>query len=196
MRKVLATILCIVMTLALFGCAGDDTDFDEPTIEVLKGGRIIKTTIETFDKPYYNVDELKEEYNEAIKEYNLSKAEDKVTLKDIHTLEDEVSVCLEYESAEDCMAFEGDEMFYGTVKDARLMGYMTEVSLKNVADGSIIDETGLLKISDNNVFITADSGLIKLPGKIMYLSAGAEAVSDKTVRISSDSSGFAVIVIK
>lgn len=196
MKSSFFLIICAAVTILMAGC-GKPLTFNEPTIEVYKDGKIRQTIVESFDKPYYDENELRAEFDDALEKYNNSNdSTGKISLIDLHVSEGDVFASLEYESYKAANAFQDVQMFYGTVGEACDEGYSFDVVLKGTEDDVKIEKSGLAQIKDKHVFITGESGLIEVPKSIMYVSANIEPVSDKIARVSSDSSGLAYIVTK
>lgn len=196
MKKLSSLIICMSMTLLLCACAKKTPEIAESTLTIQKDGTIAQTIVESFDKDYYSVDELREEYDTALAEYSAKGNKSGATLTDIHTEDGKIFVSLEYESAKADEEFSGAETFFGTVNDAYDAGYTLEVTLKSVSDGDKIGKSELMDMKKAHILIMSESGIVKTYSKIQYVSANAEVLSDKSVRISSDSDGLAYIVMK
>ena len=53
-----------------------------------------------------------------------------------------------------------------------------------------------MKMSDAEIIIVGEVVRVDCPKKVTYVSANVEVINDKTVRVSSDSSGLAYILLK
>lgn len=184
-------ILCMLM-----GCGTEEVVIAEPAFEISKKGVISQTMVESFDKDYYSVDELRSEFEGAISEFNGSNQGDEAHLEELHAENGKVYVNLRYDSSVAAGSFLNEVIFYGTVNDAYDMGHMLDVSLKSVSDGTVISKAELMDMKKNHIFICQESGLVLLETKILYVSANVEVTGDKSARISSDSDGLAYIVTK
>ena len=194
MKSIFGVTAVLLLSVILCGCAKKSSVFEEPTIEICSDGSILRTMVESFDKPYYDVEELKTEYERALSDYNSGSNPGKVSLNDIHALDKEVFISLEYENCEAGSAFDGCELFWGSVQNASAGGYFEDTTLKGVKDAQLVEGFDAAKLNDKNVFVTDESGIVIFPKNVIYVSANVEVLSDKEVRISSDSSGLAVIV--
>jgi len=192
-----AIVLCILSLIFMVGCKEEALVFAEPTIDVSKKGEISQTIVESFDKSYYSVDELKAEFENAISDFeNSGKNAGEVELTDIHLENGKVFVSLHFSSYEADRDFQGDDIYYGTVNDAYDAGYTLDVTLKSIGDGNMIGKNELMGMKDNHILILPTSGIVNTAYKIQYVSANVEMIDEKSVRVSSDSDGLAYIVMK
>ena len=189
-------MLCIACALMFCACKEESITFAEPTIEVSKKGAISQTIVESFDKEYYNVNELRSEIESAISDFESNGHKDEVKLTDVHTNEGKVFVSFSFASSEVDSAFQDDEIYYGTINDAYDNGYSLDVTLKSVNDDTKIGKAEIMDMKKNHILIVSSHGIVKTEYKIQYVSANVEVIDEKTVRISSDSDGLAYIVMK
>lgn len=197
MSKFVAFLICLIVALTLLGCDEEDITFDEPAIEVYKNGKISQTIVENFDKPYYDIEELKQYIESHVDECNaLLGDEGQIVLKDVYSVNNNVFAIMEYENINAIKTFTEEEYFYGTVNEAYDAGYTMDVSLKSLSDGEIIGKPEIMDMKKNHIFIIPDSGIVHTSYKILYVSAGIEFVDDKTVRVAGDADGLAYIVTK
>lgn len=198
MFKRLLCIFCIlIMTSSLCACgAAAEEEIDESTLVIGKKGTITETIVDGFDKDYYDVNELKNEFDEAVSEYNGGKGEDCVKLTNIICENGQVHASLDFASFDDYEAFQNEEIFLGTISEAYDAGYSMDVTLKGVSEGDKIGKNELMNNKENRILIISEPVLIKTYSKILYVSANVEVINDKMARISSESDGLAYLILK
>ena len=193
-------LLCILCTvfMVFFTCAcGSSVEqFDETTLSIGKKGSVSETIVDGFDKDYYDVNELKNEFDAAISEYNSGKEEDSVVLKGIVCENNQVHASLDFSSFDDYEAFQNEEIFLGSISDAYDAGYSMDVTLKGVGEGDKIGKEDLMNNKDNSILIISEPVLVNTYSKILYVSANVEVIDDKQARISSESEGLAYLILK
>ena len=87
MKRIMAMLMSVVLTLGLTACGhtvGDvDLESGQSAIYIQKDGMVSYAVSESFDKDYYDKDELKKEIEAEIKAYNASSdasVDDAITL--------------------------------------------------------------------------------------------------------------------
>ena len=76
MKRIMAMLMSVVLTLGLTACGhtvGDvDLESGQSAVYIQKDGMVSYAVSESFDKDYYDKDELKKEIEAEIKAYNAS----------------------------------------------------------------------------------------------------------------------------
>lgn len=110
----LGAVCCLV------GCnTGKEKEITSLTLQ--EDGSIVHTIVESFDRNYYDADELSAMANQKIGDY-----EGTVVCESVETKDDKVIVKMTYGTGEDYTGFNNREFFSGTVKDADAEGYRFE----------------------------------------------------------------------
>ncbi len=182
--------------MALFGCSGDGPDYVETTITVEKKGRVRESIVDTFDKDYYSLDELKKEFTESVASYNESIGGEEIKLKKIEEKESRVYVDLEFTGPSDYENFVGKKLFVGTIGDAYDNGYTMDVVLKGVEKGDKIDKIMIMSMADSMIIIMSEHARIRTFRDIAYVSANVDVLDDNEARVLNESDGLAYIVLK
>lgn len=196
MKKCIGLIILCVMVTLLSGCGQTNVIIAEPAIVSSRDGSITQTIVESFDKDYYDINELIDTYNSAFNEYESAHSNQMITLTDAHTENGKVFVTIKYSSYICARDFGGADVFYGIVNDAYDAGYDFDINLMNVLNGEVIGKAEMMDIKNNHLLIVSEPGLVCTDFKILYVSPNVEVLSEKKVRVSSDSGGFAYIVMK
>lgn len=197
MRKTIIAIMMVLILVCLGACASEgDGDYAESTIVVAKRGRISERIIESFDKDYYNLDELQSEFESSVSQYNDNIGSEEIRLKKIELNGTLLTVDLEFTGPSDYENFTGESLFVGTVGDAYDNGYSMDVTLKGVEKGDKIEKVQIMGLSDKNIIIMSEHVRVRTFDDIAYVSANVDVVSDKEARILSESDGLAYIILK
>ncbi len=190
-------VLISFITFLMTGCAGESDDQNDTTLYISSKGEITHHIVESFDKSYYNEDELRNGINEQIEEYCKDKGDDSpVKLKELKILDGVATAELTFKDYSDYAAFNEVELFYGTIREAMEANYPTDVTLKSVEDNETIGKYEFEALADNKIIVTGESLLIRTPEKIAYTTANIDVIDKTTAKMASDSVGVGYIVLK
>lgn len=195
MRKRIIVIMTAVL-VCLSACAEAEGDYAESTIVVAKKGRISERIIENFDKDYYNLDELKSEFESLVSQYNENIGGEEIRLKKVELNGTLLTVDLDFTGPSDYENFTGERLFVGTVKDAYDNGYSMDVTLKGVENGDKIEKVQIMGLSDKSIVILSEHVRVRTFDDIAYVSANVDVVGDNEARVLSESDGLAYIILK
>ncbi len=182
--------------LCFSGCADERYDFAETTISVEKKGKVKESIVESFDRDYYNLDELKNEFSSSVAAYNESIGGEEIKLKKIELKESQVYVDLEFTGPSDYENFIGEKLFVGTIGDAYDNGYTMDVVLKGVEKGDVIDKRKIMSMADSNIIIMSEHARIRTFSDIAYVSANIEIVDSDEARVLNESDGLAYLILE
>lgn len=198
MKKVILSILCMCMMLTLFGCGKEEEEvFYETTLSFDKDGKIADVIVESFSEAYYSEDGLKAYFQEKISDFNSGNINSgDVTLSDLAVDNGVARATLKFDSSDAYTRFYGTPTFYGTINDAYDKGYITETVLKSVESNDTLSKIDLMGRKDDTIIIVGEVVRVHTPKKVTFTSANVEVLGEKDVRISSDSSGMAYILLK
>ena len=196
-RTLLKICILFVALVSLCGCAKDEYDFAETTITVEKRGKVKESIVENFDKDYYSLDELTQEFTSSVDQYNESIGGDEIKLRKIELKKDsKVYVDLEFTGPSDYESFVGEKLFVGTVSDAYDNGYSMDVVLKGVDKGDKIDKLKIMSMSDRNIIIMSEHARIRTFKDIAYVSANVDVIGSNEARVLSESDGLAYLILE
>lgn len=187
--------LIAAFALVLSGCNSEE-EYYETEIVIDKYGQITENIVETFDKDYYNADELQQEFVNAISEYNNSYGSEEIKLKSFEVADGCVFVTLNFTGPSDYENFTNEEMFVGSINDAYDNGYTMDVSLKGIENGDIIGKVQVMGMKDRDIIILSEPVKVKTYKDIAYVSANVDPVGKREARILGESGGLAYIVLK
>lgn len=182
--------------MILAGCSQGEDNYDETTLTVEKNGKVSQHIVESFDRDYYSIDELKGEYNDAVRSYNDSIGGEEIKLKNVELKDSRVYVDIAFTGPSDYESFVGEKLFVGTVNDAYDNGYSMDVTLKGVQEGDKIGKVRIMGMSDKDIIILSEHVRIKTFKDIAYVSANVDVVDDNQARVLSESDGLAYLILK
>lgn len=178
MKKALNFCLILAAALFLVGCS-DKFEPTESTIFITSKGEVQSAIMESFDKAYYDFDELLEDVEKAVKSYCLDVNEEVITVESLTQGIDDVTLIMNYQTAEDYATFNEVLLFSGTYAEAAAAGY-EPVELYDAEGQSV--ELDSDKLGDMKVIITEESLCIQTSGKIKYVSDNVTIVDKKLAR--------------
>lgn len=181
MKKRIVILFVIAVMLFASACQFAGSKATQDTIVVNKKGNISGVIVEDFDKEYYQSEELSQMIQDEITAYDASS--EKVQLKEFEiTEENKAYADIYYATGQDYKAFNDTEFFCGTVSAAYDAGY-SFVDMQSVNSGeSGLDAKSVLEKGAMNVVIFSEPVVLKVPGKIAYVSEGVSVVDKKEVR--------------
>ena len=195
-RKLLLILIMISLMMLMPGCSAEEGNYAETTITVEKKGRVRESIVDTFDKDYYSIDELKAEFTDSVAEYNEAIGGEEIKLRKIELKESKVYVDLDFTGPSDYENFVGEKLFVGTIGDAYDNGYTMDVVLKGVEKGDKIDKIKIMGMSDRNIIIMSEHARIKTFKDIAYVSANVDVIDGDEARVLNESDGLAYLILE
>ena len=178
MKKSLGIGLIMTAVIFLTGC-GNNFEPTESTIYITSDGIVKSAIMESFDKAYYDFEELSEDVEKEVKIYCLDVNEEVITVESLTQENDMVSLFMSYASVEDYKAFNDVLLFCGTYADAVKKGYVPEEL--HDAEGQSVD-MNMEELEKLKVVVTEESICIQTSGKIQYTSDNVTIVDHKLAR--------------
>lgn len=184
------------MTIA--GCGKpEEQDYSETTLSFDKDGKVTAVIVEAFSEDEYSKEGLEAYFNEKISEYNSTNiGSGDIDLKELSVENGYAKAKLVFDSCDTYTAFYGIPTFCGTINDAYDKGYITETVLKKTHSTDTLSKNDLMKISDREIIVVSEVVRVECPKKVEYVSANVETIDDRNVRVSTDSTGMAYILLK
>ena len=178
MGKKLDFLLILSMTFLLSGCS-QKFEPTESTIFVTSKGLVQSAVIESFDKSYYDFDELYEAVEKEVKAYCLDKNEEAVTISSLVEENDSVALLMDYQTVKDYVEFNETLLFSGTFSEAAAAGYLPE-ELYDMEGNSI--EVDLEGLGALNVIVTEESVCLQTSSNIKYVSDNVTILDKKLAK--------------
>ena len=178
MKRALSFTLVLASAILLMGC-GQKFEPTESTIFVTSKGVVKSAIMESFDKSYYDFDELYKSVEKEVKVYCLDNIEETVTLTSLTEENDSVTLLMDYQTVEDYANFNEVLLFSGTFAQAVAEGYLPD-TLHDLE--GITAEIDLEKQGDLKVLVTEESVCIQTSGRIKFVSDNVTVLDKKLAK--------------
>ena len=196
MKKKCFLICIFALLLALSGCKDTEDDFEETTITVSKRGKVSEKIVESFNKDYYDLAELEDEFTRSVMEYNAAIGSEEISVKSIEQKDAKVYVDIDFNGPSDYESFVGESLFVGSISDAYDNGYTMDVTLKGVDAGDLISKVQIMGMSDKSIVILSEHVRVRTFRDIAYVSANVDMIDSNEARVLSESDGLAYLILK
>ncbi|SHO47788.1 hypothetical protein [Anaerocolumna xylanovorans] len=197
MRKIFfstALLLCLVM---LVGCSKnkeiDTKNIQKNTFLIKKDGSIEAGTVESFDKAYYNLEELEKYVTDKIGKYNASKGAETIAKKNLELKDANAVLVITYETIDDYNGFNQTDDKLLTTAEAKNGNIELPESFTAVKKHKTVTLNKALENKKYKVLILKEKLDVLLQGTIKYYSGGT--LVDKH-NIETAESGSTIIVYK
>ncbi len=196
MKKGLMLLGCLFLLL-LSSCKTQETVMDtESTLYIKQDGKIESLVVEEFPEDQYSAEELQSRSQEIIDLYNQDHGNGAVHLNSCEVRDGYAYVDLLYRSADDYAKFNRVELFYGTVGEGLEKGYGKKTTLKNAYGTNMLSGDAIADLSSYHMLVVSEPLQIRTEEAVLYYSANLEHIDDRTVRVSSESNGEAILIVK
>lgn len=194
--KIKNVILLIMIMLVLCSCGKTASISNDniSEIDINKDGSIELILKDSFDKDYYNEDELINFVNEEIGSFNQQYGENSIILGEHSLINSVITLKLIFKDTASYNAYCSYAPIYtGTVGGAELSGYDFNRSLSIAGrNGATIGKKELINMTESKVIIVDKPYIVNVPGKITHYSQGMDYISSSTVSTSANSICFVV----
>ncbi len=180
MKTMIAVVLLLAVSLA--GCGSEDAPsvHDGQAVTIDAEGTVLCELVESFDKDYYDADELKSIVSEEISEFNGERLRsDAAQLVDVKKTGDKVRMSIRFATTSDFMEFNDCLLLYDSVAAARDSGYTFSGDLTD-KNGTKITSDALSRLQNAHVVICDDPYTIETPYDIKYCSGGIDLTGKHT----------------
>lgn len=195
--KIIISLYLVLITVGSTACSLTSGE-QQTEITVLKDESINIQIIESFDKPYYDEEDLRQSILTKVANYNRSAGSGNISVEKIEVEEQSAKVLMHYVSPEDYAQFNKTVFFIGSTSQAKEAGYDLNTVLSGVEDAmETIGMSDMLNMSDYRILITDSKIPITLDGKIEYLSSNATVSKNKkTVTLVADTTEPAYVMFR
>lgn len=190
--------MCSVF-MALVGSACNFSSKEEQTeITILKDGSVRMQIIESFDKPYYNQEELQQKILAEVASYNRNAESGNISVEKIEVEEQRAKVVMGYASCEDYARFNKSTLFVGNVAEAQEAGYDLNTVLSRIENqAETIGMSDMLLMTDYMVLITDCKDSVNIDGKAAYISDNVTVSKNKkTISLVQDTDKPAYVLFQ
>jgi len=198
MKKILLNALLIIGLLLLTACSGKDKfiNTDEVTVNTIlakANGELQAAIVEDFDKPYYDINELKEFILKEVEAHNQRAGEGKVRLDEVKQKGNKAIMLMTYSGMDQYVAFNKVTAAYfnSGIENLKLSLPST---LKNASNDSVTNTDEVIKTEGYKVLVLNEPYEIIVEGKVKYYSDNAKLLEKD--KISTTAEGLTVVVFK
>ncbi len=194
MRKSVCFVLLACMISALAGCGSVPK---ESTLAIDKKGKITDTVVESFDKDFYDSEELQKEIESELAEYNKNFAADHIAMKKFEVKDGTATLQLVFDGSEYYEDYTENTLFTGTLPEAEAEGYELSGELLD-ADGAKTDRASLEDADQAKVLVleTDEAMQVEVPGTILAISAGGNVSVTGKKQAAVTDGGLSFIIYK
>lgn len=191
MRKAEKLLLLSACAVMLGGCSMKFSA-EEDSVYVNKKGEVLGAIVESFDKDYYDKDELEDMLEQAVVEYNAENGKDSIEVDSFKQSGGQIKVIMNYSNWADYAHFNDVQFFTGKLSDIQGKNYGMNVSFVS-RDGS---HTTTLEEIDGEyyVILLEEKIVVQTPGKIAYVSDNVTIEGEKLARVNEDTKGLAYVI--
>lgn len=173
MKKLVCMTLGLCMCIGLFAGCGTDVEGDSSVVYVGKKGEVISLDVEQFEEDYYDVEELEAFVKEQVSAYTEENGRGTVKVEELTVADGSGRLRMRYKTPEDYSAFNGIELYQGTVLGALTAGYVFDDEYAKVENGKvtgIATKQEIYQQQDLNVVIIRANTDVQVDGEICYVS--------------------------
>lgn len=188
----LASIMLIMSACSLGGNTA------QTKISISKDGRVSVSIVESFDKTYYDKDELQQQILTEVAGYNRAAGNGNVAVEKIEVEDGMATVVMTYAKAADYAAFNNSVFFVGSAKEAQEAGYELNTVLSGTKDeNETIGMSDMFAMTDYQMLITDIGEPVELAGKAAYISNNVNISKNrKTVTLAENSQGPIYVIFR
>jgi len=184
----LTAVCLIILAIAAVGCGKNGTPAAS-RVDLAKDGTLKAVMISSFNKNYYDIDELRNGIAMAVEEYNSKAGGYRIELKEVVFDGDTAEVVMNYRTAADYAAFNNVTFFSGTVEEGIANETLPgDITLHPVKEG--LAETtprDLAKEKKPGHFLVFMEPLsVKVPGSVTYLSDGLTVDDEGRIAVAEE----------
>lgn len=206
MKRIMAMLMSVVLTLGLTACGHTVGDVDlksgQSAIYIQKDGMVSYAVSESFDKDYYDKDELKKEIEAEIKAYNASSdasVDDAITLDSFSVSKKVATLSLDFTTTYDLLNYmlndnrvEKDKFYIGTIDsndDCKISGNFVAPGKKDKIKAKTIKS-----MTDSNILIVDEQYKVQVEGNVLYTSDNCKIDDDGIVTTAKSDDELSYIV--
>lgn len=193
MRPACWVSLFLVMFF-LAGCGGSKSwkAWTDSGFAVEKDGQVIYCVVDSFDKGFYDIDELTGMAVEEVALFNGKNRSGEGTpasVEEVAAIEGSnglVRVVYRFDKPDTYGAFLGESLFYGSLEEAVAEKLIFEGEvLLNGSETIVLDEKNRTRFSGNHVIVTSSKTVIRPPYDVLWYCDGVEILEDESVNAAN-----------
>ena len=173
MRREKISMLILTVTCMLAGCGGEKTP-EVSSLSIDKEGKVSHQIVGQFEQEYYEKDGLMSLAQERVAEYCADNGEGSVVLGEVDEQDGKVLIHFDYASGADYSAFNGRELFLGTLEEAQGQGYNLDHVAFTSPKGQPMEISDIEEPEKMQVMIIGmkptEELLVNTFGKVLYVN--------------------------
>lgn len=195
--KIIIALCSVLMMTGITAC-GFTKQTEQTEITISKDGTVSMQIIESFDKPYYDQDELRQKVLTEVASYNRNVENGNISVEKVEVEEQSAKVIMEYATAEDYARFNKSIFFVGSTTQAQEAGYDLNTVLSGTEDTmKTIGMADMLLMSDYSILITDCTEPVTINGKAAYVSSNViVSKNKKTITLTQDTDALGYVVFQ
>ncbi len=187
----------MLLLLCLAGCNKQQENTDTvSTLTINRDGTIDSLIVEVFPEEEYEPEELTEVTRQLVAVYDREHGSGRIRMDSCEVIDGVAIVRLHYKSAQDYASFNRTRLFYGTVKEGLDAGYAKKTTLKNAYGSNMLSGDAIADLGNYHMIVVTENIQIRTEESVLYYSANLDPVDDRTMQVSSESAGDAVMITK
>lgn len=196
--------ICLMLTAACGKDAAGGKWKDGLTLE--KDGHVVLSIVDTFDREYYDINELTGMVVEEVAQFNgqhRDGGEAFCVMQEVTRPEgsqDQVRVVYRFRDGQAYQAFDGKKLWYGTLETAIagkqvLTGEILFEENKDSKQTITLDEKTKGRLSGKHAVVLEGGMILKLPYEVLYFSEGVKLLEDGSAD-TTECTGRVVLILK
>ena len=180
MKKIICVGFTMILCMGLLSGCSKKTDVDTSTVFIEKKGKITSVDVEALDKDYYDEAELESYITDHVNDYT-SENGNTVEMASFTVTDQVAKLQMQYDSYEDYTAFNGIELYDGTVVEAEAAGYDFDTDFISASDEDTkkVSKDDVLADDNNKVVIIKANVDVEVDGTVLYVSKENTKVTEK-----------------
>lgn len=178
MRKLWLALLTLSMVFSVAGC-GQEQTVSEAGVTVEKDGTITSVLTDSFEKDFYDLEDLRDMIRLEASAYNQEKGGERIGLESLEMNGSNCVAVMKYQSFEDYAEYNEVPFFAGTVKEAEAAGIDTAVTWLQAGSGTVTEWKEIETAQDYRLVVWYGDMPVAAPGKIRYYSDNLTLVGAK-----------------
>ena len=174
---VIALIVFLIVKLVSGASFAETT-----TMKIASDGSITMDEVDDFSESNYDEDELEEYTKKLVDDYNNSGNVGKVKFKKVKVKDKKAYLRMEYSDYNAYKQFTGNELFIGTVGEAKTAGYDFQDTFSSVSDGQKKDAISVEDMTSDDskkVILVRANETIVAPNDITAISDACTTIDKK-----------------
>lgn len=206
MKKIMILVMSIVLTIGLTACGSTVGDIDleagQSAIYIQEDGVVSYAVAETFDKDYYEEDDLEGKIEAEVAAYNDSdeaSVNDAIKLDEFDVSGDMATMVLEFATNYDFLEYVMDynkvdksKFYNGTISgnsNCKIKGDFVSPDGKETIKGKEVS-----KMSEADILIVDEAYKVQIKGKVLYTSTNCTIDEDGIISTAKADDGMSYIV--